>query len=174
MSADRPGWVRALPNGVVVGCATLGPIGMRLPAPGTWGSAVGALLFALVLAGRVGPLGMLVVSAIGFYLAVAFCAEAEVRMGRSDPGEVIFDEVAAMPLCFLGWPLFLDVAPFWGIVLTGFALFRLFDIWKPLGIKKLQRLPGGWGITIDDTVAALATCATMHLAHWVWISVQAQ
>ena len=54
---------------------------------------------------------------------------------------------------------------FVAVLVAGFALFRFYDIRKPWVIDRLQRLPGGWGIVIDDTGAALATCATLHLAH---------
>ena len=43
-------------------------------------------------------------SAIGVYVAIAICGEAEFRLGRRDPGEVVLDEFVAIPLCFLGWP----------------------------------------------------------------------
>jgi phosphatidylglycerophosphatase A len=127
------------------------------------------LYFAWVFAPHLGLIGTLVLSALGFYLAVLLCGEAEVRLGKQDPGEVILDEFVAMPLCFLGWPRFLEVAPFWFIVLVGFGLFRLFDIWKPLGIAKLQALPGGWGVVVDDTAAALVSCAVMHLGCFAWV-----
>jgi phosphatidylglycerophosphatase A len=99
---------------------------------------------------------------------VGFCGEAEFRLGRRDPGEVNLDEFMAMPLCFIGWPALLDVAPRWAVFLAGFALFRLFDITKPFGIDKLQDLPAGWGIVIDDVAAALAACATLHAGAWAW------
>ena len=43
----------------------------------------------------------------------------------------------------------------WPWLLAGFLLFRLFDIWKPLGARRLQDLPGGWGIVADDTLAGI-------------------
>ena len=109
-------------------------------------------------------------SLTGLYLAVAMCGEAEFRLGRRDPAEVVLDEFTAMPLCFLGWPALLDAAheQRWAIFLAGFLLFRLFDIAKPLGIRKLQDLPGGWGIVADDIAAALAACAVLHGAAWAW------
>jgi phosphatidylglycerophosphatase A len=91
-----------------------------------------------------------------------------VRLNKRDPGEVILDEVVAMPLCFLGWWQLLTVWPAWSVLLAGFLLFRVYDIVKPFGIRRLQALPGGWGVVIDDTVAALAACGTLHLAAWVW------
>ena len=102
-------------------------------------------------------------------VAVAICGEAEFRLGRRDPGEVILDEFVAMPLCFLGWPLLVGPAPAWAVFMAGFALFRFFDIVKPLGIARLQELPAGWGVVADDVAAALATCGVLHLAQWGWL-----
>jgi phosphatidylglycerophosphatase A len=81
---------------------------------------------------------------------------------------VILDEFVAIPLVFLGWPVLLQAMPAWAVLAAGFGLFRFFDIVKPLGIKRLQALPGGWGVVIDDTVAALAAGVTLHLAAWIW------
>jgi len=82
---------------------------------------------------------------------------------------VILDEFVVMPLCFLGWRSLVGPLPPWAVFLTGFALFRFFDILKPLGIRRLQDLPGGWGVVVDDVAAALASCAVMHLAQQVWL-----
>jgi phosphatidylglycerophosphatase A len=103
----------------------------------------------------------------GLYLAVGFCGEAEFRLGQRDPGQIILDEFTAMPLCFLGWTALAHHYPPWAIFLAGFALFRLFDISKPFGIRKIQDLPAGWGVVADDVMAALATCLSMHLIAWV-------
>ncbi len=152
----------------MVNLATLGPVGRRLPAPGTWGSLIGALAFAAAP----GPLyrpelawpdgAMLAGTFLLMAVAVVICGAAERRLGRKDPGEVILDEFAVMPLCFLGWR-HLAAWPGWAILLAGFALFRVYDILKPLGIRRLQALPGGWGVVADDVAAALAACATLHL-----------
>jgi phosphatidylglycerophosphatase A len=99
---------------------------------------------------------------IAAYLAVGICGEAEVRLRKRDPGEIVLDEVIVMPLCFLGWRTLPVVAPTWAVLLAGFALFRLFDIAKPFGIRRLQALPAGWGVVADDVAAALAACATLH------------
>jgi phosphatidylglycerophosphatase A len=165
MKLRQPSWLRAAPGPFVLAVATLGPLGRTLPAPGTWGSAAGLLFFTAVFAPRYpgGDGANLVLSALAGYLAVGFCGEAERRLGRADPGEVILDEFAAMPLCFLGWSDLLRAFPAWCALLLGFGLFRFFDILKPLGIRRLQALPGGWGIVLDDTAAALAACVALHL-----------
>src|SRR4051812_46260739 len=98
----QPRWPRALSTRVVLAFATLGPLGRKMPAPGTWGSLAGLLYFAVFFY-RHDVATILVASAIGGYLAVALCGEGEVRLGKKDPGEIILDEVVAMPLCFLGW-----------------------------------------------------------------------
>lgn len=169
MQLKQPSWTGTWPTALVAGAATLGPIGRHLPAPGTWGSAVGAGYFWLCFERwGVGSVGVVIASVLGAYVAVALCGEAEIRLGKADPGEVILDEFVAMPLCFLGWPAFVAVMPTWAALLAGFALFRVFDIAKPCGISRLQRLPGGWGVVIDDVAAALAACATLHLGVWLW------
>jgi phosphatidylglycerophosphatase A len=168
MRLVQPNWPRFLPSTLVLGIATLGPLGRRLPAPGTWGSLAGLLYFAVIFVDRLSLLPAILLVVLGLYVAVGFCGEAEFRLGRKDPGEVILDEFMAMPLCFIGWPALLDAAPRWAIFLAGFALFRLFDITKPSVIDKLQDLPAGWGIVIDDVAAALAACATLHAAAWAW------
>ena len=167
MNFRQPEWPRSLESSTVLGWATLGPVGRRLPAPGTWGSLAGVFYFYVCFS-MMGVVGNLLASALGAYFAVGFCGEAEVRLGRRDPGEVILDEVVAMPLCFLGWQWMMPAFPAWAVLLAGFAVFRFYDIRKPWVIDRLQDLPGGWGVVLDDTAAALATCATLHLAHALW------
>ena len=166
----QPVWPRFLPTAWVVSCATLGPVGRMRKAPGTWGSVAGLLYFTTLFAERVGDTGLILFSLVGLYFSVAICGEAEFRLGERDPGKVVLDEFVAMPLCFIGWSSLVDGVPKWAVLLAGFALFRLFDIAKPLGISKLQSLPGGWGVTIDDTAAALAACVTLHVAHYAWVT----
>lgn len=170
MSFAHPIWPRFLPTTTVLALARLGPIG-RLKAPGTWGSLAG-LMYQLVFFHDLWPVVSFFCALPGLWLAVVMCGEAEFRLGRRDPGEVVLDEFAVMPLCFLGWrhvqAVLQTVLPewasqgYWIVLLAGFAVFRFFDILKPLGIARLQKLPGGWGVVADDAAAALATCATLH------------
>lgn len=167
MAFEQPVWSRFLPSHFVITCATLGPVGRIRRAPGTWGSVAGLCYFTVFFY-PLGIFGTLLLTAIGGYLAVALCGEAEFRLGRRDPGEVVLDEFVAIPLCFLQWQLHLEVVPPSAIFLAGFALFRLFDILKPFGIRRLQDLPGGWGVVADDIAAALLTCAVLHGARLAW------
>jgi phosphatidylglycerophosphatase A len=86
---------------------------------------------------------------------------------RSDPcgGSIVLDEITAMPLCFVLWlaiPWFqrheLPV-PGWQLLTVIFILFRIFDIAKPWPIRRTQKLPGGWGVTVDDALAAIYVAA---------------
>jgi phosphatidylglycerophosphatase A len=164
MRAPGTAWARLLPRRLVVTVATLGPLGSRGKAPGTLGSLAGVAAFLLLFRGGYpGGDSMLIASAAaGLVVAAGFCGEAEVLLGRTDPGEVVLDEFVAMPLCYIGWTGLGRALGPWVALGAGFALFRLLDILKPLGIGRLQRLPGGWGIIADDVAAALATCAILH------------
>ncbi|MCC5790338.1 MAG: phosphatidylglycerophosphatase A [Opitutales bacterium] len=156
-----------LPPRWIVQVATLGPIGQKLKAPGTWGSVVGFLWFTLLFA-PMGEIWLWVFGSLTVLAAVAICGEAEIIMGKRDPGEIILDEMVAVPFCFVGiMPLLhsdeFTTPPAWVILILAFLLFRFFDILKPLGIRRSQKLPRGWGVVIDDVLAALATAACLHL-----------
>jgi phosphatidylglycerophosphatase A len=183
----RFGWVNRLPPRLVVAVATLGPIGRWGPAPGTNGSLVGTVFFFLVYP-WLPPAFAMALMLISVYLAVVFCDAAEIILGEKDPGYVILDEFVAMPFCFLPllyflWSAYerkLSVPPallffsllrqwpwLWLAPLFGFAFFRLFDIAKPFGIRRLQNLPGGLGVVVDDLAAALATSLVTGLLELV-------
>jgi phosphatidylglycerophosphatase A len=66
-----------------------------------------------------------------------------------DSNKIVIDEVAGMMITLLFVPVEIKY------VLTGLVLFRFFDIVKPLGIKKMEQLPGGWGVMADDAVAGI-------------------
>jgi phosphatidylglycerophosphatase A len=152
----------ALPTGLVVGLARCGPVGRWGKAPGTTGSLLGVGLFLLVFQ-NLPLLGQCLLGALLAGLAVLICDEAERRLHKRDPGEIILDEVVAQPLVFFGLPAALGGTVWaWGVLLLGFGLFRLFDIWKPLVIHRLQFLPGGIGVVADDLAAALAAWLVLH------------
>ncbi len=150
----------------------------RIPvAPGTFGSLVGVLWFGLLLA--TGSLWVLALGTFcGIALSVWLCGQAERILGHKDPGSVVLDEIAAMPVCFLGWvgieiwksgsmPGVFDFfsEKSWPLVLGVFAAFRFFDIFKPWPVRESQALPGGWGVTIDDLLAAIYVNALVLIVY---------
>lgn len=158
-------WSRFLPVNLIIACATLGPVGRIGRAPGTFGSLVGVLYYA-VLFNHLSAFGFLLTAFITVYLAMGICDEAERRLGMRDPGMIVLDECVAVPLVFVGMGGtngLIATHHGWPVLLIGFVLFRLFDILKPFGISRLQDLPGGIGCVADDVVAALASCVCLHL-----------
>lgn len=118
--------------------ASLWGIGGLNPAPGTWGSA--AVLPLAFLPGSVAMLACLAFTLAGFW-ALKRLPEA-----GDDPGWVVVDEAAGMSFALA------FAASFWGVVLA-FALFRLFDVWKPGPVGWADRQPGAFGVMADDLVA---------------------
>jgi phosphatidylglycerophosphatase A len=133
--------------------ATLGPVGSVPIAPATAASAV------VVLAGWFLPVPPIAVAlfliAAGTAVSVWSAGEAEKVLGH-DARPIVIDEVVGQSLALLWAPR----SP-WAF-LAAFLLFRLFDIWKPLGARESQALPGGWGITADDVIAGVTACAALH------------
>ena len=105
MPLTQPRWPRVLPTRLVNGVATLGPIGMKLPAPGTWGSVAGLLYFLLFF--RYARWEVIFAwSVIAGYFAIAFCGEAEVRpvTGAGVPGGFCKDSCQSRrPSWVCGW-----------------------------------------------------------------------
>lgn len=159
-------WLDRLPWSLARELATLGPLGYSPKAPGTVGTLAGFTL-ALVLVAGLSPLAYLFVCLILIYLAVGVCEVAERALGKVDPPEIVLDEFVAAPVCFLGVqaaiPAMREAGTAWLLLVVGFAVFRFFDIFKPLGINRLQRIPGGAGCVADDVAAALATAVCVHL-----------
>ena len=147
-------------NRLVLSLATLGPIGTRLPAPGTMGSLAGVSLFVFLVIGlKISPIFVALIFVPLFLIGIPICSRAEILLDRNDPGEVIWDEFCVIPFVYL--PLLeLWNQPFaqeiWLWLALGFILFRLLDITKPSIIRSVQSLPGGLGVMIDDLLAALS------------------
>lgn len=135
--------------------------GLAPRAPGTFGT-LAALPLYLLLAGLSGPLYWTVVL-LGGLLGIWACGRTGRALGVADHGGIVWDEIIA----------FLIVLPFapqswWGYALA-FALFRLFDIWKPFPIARLDaRVQGGLGVMLDDLLAAgYAVACIMGVKTWM-------
>ena len=135
--------------------ATGGYVGYVPIAPGTFGSALGlGLLWGMRPVGDVGL--EIVVLVLVLVLGVWSGSVAERYAGRVDPGIVVIDEVAGMLITML-------LIPVTAIsVLAGFLVFRALDILKPWPARRLERLPGGFGIMADDVMAAVYGNLVMH------------
>ena len=127
----------------------------RLPlAPGTWGSLAG-LILCIALHGNI--FLYIVVFICLFMLGVFSSAKMESNSGVKDPSYIVIDEFACMfPVFFL-----IPLSP--AYVLTGFIIFRLFDILKPPPIRQIEKIKGGWGVMLDDLAAAVYTNLILHV-----------
>jgi phosphatidylglycerophosphatase A len=136
--------------------------GLSPVAPGTVGTVLG-----VVLAWAVQPLSFEVQLVIAIALIVSgvwICGESARRVGVHDHSGIVWDEIAAMYLILIAVPV---SAVGWALA---FALFRLFDIWKPWPIRDLDhRLHGGLGIMLDDLVAALYAALLLGFGGWLMI-----
>lgn len=130
--------------------------------PGTIGAIWGVpLSWGL---GQLHP-GWQLAAVIGLFLiGIPICGRAADALGRKDPGAVVFDEIASMPIVFTlvdlrSGPSSQIIA----LLAVGFVLHRIFDITKPPPIRRFERLqPPGLGIMVDDTMAAIYACAALH------------
>lgn len=159
--------------------------GLLKPGPGTWASVAatalwyGAVRSALVnnsgwtwttpqqttyiswhaLAGSLTLIAALIAAAIGIPAATRVARES----GREDPGFVVIDEVAGQ------WTTLIVCHPDWRHALLALGLFRLFDITKPWPIRKLEALPEGWGIMLDDLGAGLLGLVMLVVVQRWWV-----
>ena len=121
--------------------------GLVPKAPGTFGTLAGLPLVLIIK--YFGSLYEALFLFAFVFLAIWASDRSCRLMGREDPSEVVIDEVAGYLLA-----LFL-VPSSWPAITLGFLLFRVFDIWKPFPIKRLEVIKGGPGIVLDDLMAGL-------------------
>lgn len=133
--------------------------------PGTAGAAVGAVIAAVLAAWQL-PLWieaslLVVINLVG----VPICSRAATALGRgSDPGAIVYDEAASLPVGLLVIPAAAR-SPL--VIAAAFLLHRLFDISKLPPGKQLERLPGGLGIMADDWGATAWMAVCLIVARWL-------
>lgn len=137
--------------------ATAGGIGYLPLAPGTWAAAISGVIWYLasMLFGKTisWQFALVTVSIIG---GVIYSGRLSSKKDE-DPAHVVIDEVAGM------WvTLFLVPGSLINYVI-GFVLFRFFDIVKPLGIRKTEKIKSGWGIMLDDILAGVYSNIILRL-----------
>jgi phosphatidylglycerophosphatase A len=139
-------------------------IGMAPVAPGTWASAASAALVWALVRGRGGSAAALAVAGAALATASAgilASGRVEDACGAKDPGQIVIDELAGQALAVVPCAALAASGPAWPWIVA-FALFRVFDVWKPGPIRRLQALPGGVGVIVDDLAAGLAAGALTY------------
>ena len=140
--------------------ATCAHVGYAPFAPGTFGSLVGLVIYYAVRRQQsttleLGAIGVVVL--IGLWSAT----EAEHHFGGVDPGPVVIDEVIGMLITLALHPVNVLGA------IIGFFIFRLLDIVKPWPARRLELLPGGFGVVLDDMMAGLYSNLLVGLLVWL-------
>ncbi len=131
--------------------------GLLRPAPGTWGTLLAWFLW-VVLVGHAASWGVALILVLGFVYGVWACTVVGQELGQPDYGGMVWDEIIAfwLVLALIPQDLFAQA--------LAFVLFRIFDILKPAPIRQLEmRFSGGFGVMIDDLIAAGYTL----LVFWV-------
>jgi len=134
--------------------------GLAKKAPGTFGTLLGLPLFFLIV-----PLQIdlqISIIFILFLVGIYCCEKTGQALGVSDHGSIVWDEIVAMMLVLTFTPLQ------WQWWLAAFALFRLYDIWKPVPIRQCDaKIKGGLGVMMDDILAAVYAILSLKLLLWL-------
>jgi phosphatidylglycerophosphatase A len=151
--------------------------GLSPVAPGTAGSALGLLLAWILAATLSSSHGASLAPAVGLLMSGLAVAAAGVPLSTrtcralrvKDPGCIVIDEVAGQLLASCPVPLFLypSRGAAAGVWLISFLAFRLFDIVKPGPIRRLQALPEGLGVVVDDVLAGFLAAGAAAVAAWI-------
>jgi len=133
--------------------------GLMKTAPGTWGTVAAMPLFLLINDVSATPYLFLVL--LMFFLGVWTSHIVSKELGIYDYRGIVWDEI-------VGYLLTMFMAPAgFSWMLVGFILFRIFDIWKPQPIRFFeQHIKGGWGIMLDDVIAAIPAWLILQLLAW--------
>ena len=149
--------------------------GMSPKAPGTMGSLAAAIVaYPMALWAKSEPFGQtdflfpshsfhwgifinlffIAAALFVFFAAIPFVKKAMKDTGTEDPGWIVIDEVCGIFMALAFVPSDFIIAQPW-ILAVAFGLFRFFDILKPLGIHKMEKLPGAWGVMADDLLGGV-------------------
>jgi phosphatidylglycerophosphatase A len=160
---------RRLPQGIsfwhpATLIATWFGTGLLPKAPGTWGS-LAAVPCAWVIYQSLGPAALAAASILAFLGGWWACAVLAKKGAEGDPGVIVIDEIAGQ------WLTLTVVAPDLLFYVTGFALFRFFDIVKPWPVSWAERrVAGPLGVMVDDMLAGLYAAAGLWFIHYYSLS----
>lgn len=133
-------------------------------APGTAGALLAALVWYLLsfLLSGVALLWITVALILVFTLAGVWAADRLEPAWGEDPSRVVVDEMVGVWISLLAAP----AGHVW-YGLAAFVLFRFFDILKPLGIRRMEKLPRGWGVMMDDILSGVYGFILLIVARWI-------
>ncbi len=135
-------------------------------APGTWGS-LAAMLIALHIAlnqsSENAMQWMRILGAASLLLGLVFSGLWAAETGEKDPPSIVIDEWAGLFYTYA----FIELNMM--TLIAGFILFRIFDIFKPWPANRIQSLPGGWGIMLDDVIAGFYAALVLAAFEYLYV-----
>lgn len=142
--------------------ATSFGVGYLPKAPGTWGALLAVVLWLplyLWCSDAATVFYVTFAAAVIYCVAGTWASSVAERYWGKDPVIACVDETVGQLIAML--PLYCVPGEYWWEILISLALFRFFDIFKPLGIRSLEKLPGGYGMMADDVLAAIYSCVIL-------------
>jgi len=124
---------------------------------GTYSAIATCLCWYYFQTGNIYPNGIAIAITVFLTLLGILTANRVEEIWGKDHGRVVIDEIAGMCITLLFVPLK------WEYIIIGLVLFRFFDILKPLFIRRLEKLPGGWGVMADDVLAGVYANIVLQL-----------
>ncbi len=154
MATDTPTFAELLKNPVHLLAFGFGS-GLAPKAPGTFGTLAAIPLYLAIAPTPL--LAYLLITAGLSLMGIYLCGKTADDIGVHDHGGIVWDEICGFLVTMIAVPLT------WYWIVIGFALFRLFDIWKPWPIRYFDKsVHGGWGIMVDDLIAGVMAWAVIQ------------
>jgi phosphatidylglycerophosphatase A len=140
-------------------------------APGSWGSLPPVIIFALLHHSNI-PVTfiaavLVILATAASIICVKFTPVSMSATGKNDPGEVVADEIAGQSIALLFACAVID-NPLWITAGGSYFFYRLLDTTKPWPIHRLEKLPAGWGVLLDDLAAGVYGGVTFLIALYLW------
>ena len=141
--------------------SSVGYVGRVPLAPGTVGSFA-AFCAWYIISPKIKTPYFIFLTLIIFFIGVYVSKLIEKELAVHDPGEIVIDEWVGQWIAL--W--FIELSLFWGLIT--FCVFRIFDIWKPWPVNKMDLIPNGWGVMLDDVAASIYTVLFIQTIRFIF------
>ena len=141
--------------------SSVGYIGRVPLAPGTAGSFAAFCAWYIIFSELKTPY-FIILTLIIFFIGVYVSKIIEEQLVVHDPGEIVIDEWVGQWIAL--W--FIELSLFWGLIT--FCVFRIFDIWKPWPVNKMDLISNGWGVMLDDVAASIYTVLFIQTIRFIF------
>lgn len=143
-------------------------VGFLPVAPGTWGALLAIVLWLplYLWASMWVTFGVTLAATVLLTWAGTWASTESEKYWGPDPVAACADETVGQWITLLPLSAGVHVIPWWEIIVA-LILFRFFDIFKPLGIRSMEKFPGGYGMMADDILAAIYSAVLLMVLNWI-------